>query len=228
MEMDSDTTYRMIVSLGVFIIGAIVTGILWPHKKSQHHYDSPLLRRITHPPTTPLEVEAPSLCESPLFETPVQIESHVVETESLCDNPVNERPTRYEKDVCLLCQWGDNFTENSAITSLLEMIDHYQGQMSNHELAEMVCLYYKDNIAKEGESHSLDRATIREHLHSNHTLNAKTYMADSVRMYQKIAAATKNSILLPTGHIDGNAFTLFQQTQNRLESLYRIVPGEYV
>ncbi len=42
--MDSDTTYRMIVSFGLFVIGIIVTGLLWPRKTPQNHYDSPLLR----------------------------------------------------------------------------------------------------------------------------------------------------------------------------------------
>ena len=46
--MDSDTLYRMIISTGLFIIGIITVGYLWPRKHPQHYYDSPLLlHRVT-------------------------------------------------------------------------------------------------------------------------------------------------------------------------------------
>ena len=147
--MDSDATYRMIVSFGFFVIGAIVVGISWPLKKRQNHYDSPLLR------TQPRKVEEPLII----------IESPVIEPS---DDSVEEEEE--EEEECLICQWYDD----SEMVNIIKFIERFYGQVDNQALAETVCLSYNQNIYKEGMP-KLEYANVIGHIEGNHMTNDEAF-----------------------------------------------------
>lgn len=192
VKMDSDTTYRMILSSGVFIIGIIITGILWPRKVAQKHYDSPLLR------VQPRDTVELSVIETPIVETP--------------------------RDECLLCHWENNFN-TPEITRLFEIIDRSYGQMSTHELAKMVHLYYKQKILTDESTVTLELSMVTEHLEGLHKLDAKMAIGESIRNYKKIMDLAKGKIQSPDGTINHNAFIVLENAQNKLQDLYSIAPA---
>lgn len=144
--MDNDTTYRMIVSFGVFIIGAIVTCVFWPRDKPQRHYDSPLLqfRKVD------AAVSKPEVIETPVND----------------DNG----------ECCYLCQWQEkNGVSAHDYGRLGEIIYNNYGQMNNSDLAKMVYLYCKENHHT-GDKRMIGESTILEHLNDQHKLETKTFI----------------------------------------------------
>lgn len=197
--MDSDTTYRMILSSGLFIICVIVTGIIWPRKVPQKRYDSPLLQ--------------------------VQPRNIVVETVVI--EPTEVPVTENIEIQCLLCHWENNFNTRE-ITRLFELIDRYHGQMSTPDLANMLHLYYNQQILTENSTEILELSTVIEHLEGKHRLDTKMFIGESIRKYQKIMDTMKVMIYSPGDTIDHTAFVAIQETQNKLQELYSMTPVSHM
>ena len=123
--MDSDNTYRMILSFGIFVPFVLLVGLLWPIKTPQKHYDSPLLH--VKPMVSPIND-----CISDM-----EIET-IPDTQTVIDRP------------CFLCLWDTTLCDQPRIR-LLALIDQYHATISTNELANMIHEYYKKFIHIEGE-----------------------------------------------------------------------------
>lgn len=138
--MDPDTLYRMIVSLGPAILIIIIAGILWPRKQPQNHCDTPLSRLLNKSSTVNQEAT---------------------------ENPLPSTDKLEISNECPLCEVNTIDPLNPHLSGLDRIIATHHGKTNCYELAEMILLFYKQNI---NHATSANIETICLHINGDHSL----------------------------------------------------------
>lgn len=174
--MDSDSTYRMIISFGIFVPFVLFTGLLWPKKRPQKHYDSPLLH--VKPVVSPVNDCTP--CVGPEIE-PIQVDQS-------------------RDGECFICLWDTTLCDQPRFR-LLALIDKYCGTMSTSDLANMIHVYYTQFVHQPGEIMP-EYSEIVSHLNGHRISNVSEPVVESILDYQRISDQLVSDVIYDSEMID--------------------------
>lgn len=125
---------------------------------------------------------------------------------------------------CFLCTWGNEHYDGLSvphINELFRLVKTYHGAMQNTDLAQMVHLYYKENVYDPSQGMKmLYPSTVQDHLENYHSLSASTFIIESMRRYQRAQFLVLEKLCFEDGSVNPKQLAMMGVCQNQMLKLF--------